>query len=109
MLKADLIIIGSPVFFHDISGPLKTFMDRTYSLWHARQLKGTRIIAVVVSKRSETARALESITLWAQLHEMKIIATVCGKRDAHFNIKSNASCQKSVKKAVKIALGITTS
>jgi len=38
MLKSDLIIIGSPVYFHDVSGLVKNFIDRTYSLWHDRQL-----------------------------------------------------------------------
>ena len=30
--QADTIVIGSPVYWHTMSGPLKTFIDRLYEL-----------------------------------------------------------------------------
>ena len=78
MLKSDLIILGSPVYFHDVSGQIKNLIDRTYSLWHERQLKGKRIIPVAVCAESGNERTLETIKIWAQAHEMKIVNSVSG-------------------------------
>ena len=48
MQKSDLIIIGTPVYFHDVSGPVKNLIDRSYSIWHERKLKGRKVIPVAV-------------------------------------------------------------
>jgi len=79
MLKSDLIILGSPVYFHDVSGQIKNMIDRTYSLWHEKQLKGKRIIPVAVCAESGDDRTLETIRIWAQAHEMKIVHSVSGR------------------------------
>ncbi|MDD1723797.1 MAG: flavodoxin family protein, partial [Methanospirillum sp.] len=72
MMKSDLIIIGSPVYFHDVTGQVKNLIDRTYSLWHERRLKGKKVIPVAVSAESGEDRALETLRIWAQAQEMKI-------------------------------------
>lgn len=36
MIQSDLIIMGSPVYFSDVSAQIKALFDRTYSLWHKR-------------------------------------------------------------------------
>lgn len=33
MAKADLVLFSSPLYFWGLAGPLKTFIDRTYSLY----------------------------------------------------------------------------
>jgi multimeric flavodoxin WrbA len=70
MLKSDLIIIGSPVYFYGISGPLKTFLDRTYSMLHKHRLKGKKTILFTVASHGAD-EALDTLRLWAQAHEMK--------------------------------------
>jgi len=37
---ADAIILGAPTYFWNVSGPLKTFIDRTDPLYVARASKG---------------------------------------------------------------------
>lgn len=78
MLKSDLIIIGSPVYFHDVSGEVKNLIDRTYSLWHERQLKGKRVIPVAVCAETGDERTLETLRIWAQSQEMRIVHSVSG-------------------------------
>lgn len=49
MTKADLVLFTSPLYFWGLAGPLKTFIDRTYSLYtdyhkpnHASLVEGQR-------------------------------------------------------------------
>jgi len=105
MLKSDLIIIGSPVYFHDVSGLVKNFIDRTYSLWHDRQLKGKKVIPVAVSAVSGEDRALETLRIWAQAHEMKIIRSVHGHGYKRGEVLSDKEAKDMVKTAVKDLVG----
>ncbi|MDR2855393.1 MAG: flavodoxin family protein [Methanomicrobiales archaeon] len=101
MLKSDLIIIGSPVYFYGISGPLKTFLDRTYCLWHKRRLKGKKVILCTVNSRG-TDEALDSLRLWAQIHEMKIIAAISVENIKSKNIEKDKNTQQEIKKVKKL-------
>ena len=100
MLKSDLIIIGSPVSFYGIPGPLKTFLDRTYCLWHKRQLKGKKVILCTVDSHG-TDEALDSLRLWAQTHEMKIIATISATQAKSKNIEKDKNIRQQIKKIKK--------
>lgn len=49
MVEADLVVFSSPLYFWGLAGPLKTFIDRTYSLYidyhqptHASLVEGQR-------------------------------------------------------------------
>lgn len=48
MMEADCIILGSPVYFHAVSGNMKTFMDRLSSWTHTMECAG-KIGAVVAA------------------------------------------------------------
>lgn len=105
MLKSDLIIIGSPVFFHDVSGPVKNLIDRTYSLWHDRQLKGKKIIPVAVSAASGEDRTLETLRIWAQAHEMKIIRSVSGHGYKKGEVLKDEEAMTAAKNALRELMG----
>ena len=49
MITADIIIIGSPVYYCNVSGLLKNFMDRCVCLTEGLKLKGKIGAAVTVS------------------------------------------------------------
>ena len=100
MLKSDLIIIGSPVYFYGISGPLKTFLDRTYNMWHERRLKGKKTILFTVGSHG-TDEALDSLRLWAQVHEMKIIATLTSTDGKFKDIEKDKTVRQEIKKIKK--------
>ena len=52
LLKADGIIIGSPVHMgHSVSGHAQIFLDRTFVFWHEKRLKNKIGGGVVVSNR----------------------------------------------------------
>lgn len=101
MMKSDLIIMGSPVYFHDINGQTKNLIDRSYSLWHERQLKGKKFIPVSVCAESGEERAIETLQIWAQAQEMKIIGPVSGHGYKAGEILKDASAMSAVKEVVK--------
>lgn len=105
MLKSDLIIIGSPVYFHEVNGQVKTLIDRSYSLWHDRRLKGKRVIPVAVCADSGEDRALETMKIWAQAHEMKIISPISGHGYKAGEVLKDESAMKRVKEAVHSVAG----
>ncbi len=45
LLDADLVIMGSPTYFGNVSAPMKTFMDSTGGLWVKGQLEGKMFAA----------------------------------------------------------------
>ena len=46
--EADLIILGSPNYFNNISGIMKNFVDRLLPFYYKEKLKDKKIVAVVV-------------------------------------------------------------
>ncbi len=100
MLRSDVIIIGSPVYFHDVSGVLKNFLDRTYSLWHEKQLRAKRFIPVAVAAESGEERTLDTLQIWAQAHEMKIIHGVSGHGYKPGEVLRDPSALKSAEQAI---------
>ncbi len=105
MKKSDLIIIGSPVYFHDVNGQIKNLIDRSYSLWHERQLKGKKVIPVAVCAESGDDRALETLKLWAQAQDMKIIRSVSGHGFKAGEVLKDESAMKLADEAVRAVSG----
>ena len=74
--EADAIIIGTPTYFWNVSGLLKTFIDRTVPLYVAQDLKGKLGAAVAVSEVDGQNLAISNISSFFHLHEMKEIGSV---------------------------------
>ena len=68
LLKADAIVLGSPVYFNNVSAQTKAFMDRT---WCVRgQLRNKIGGAVVVGRRYGIENAITAINSFFLKHEM---------------------------------------
>jgi len=78
MIHSDLIVIGSPVYFSDVSSPVKALIDRTVSLWNTKLLKDKKVIFVAATMESGTEHTLETLKIWAKDHEMNVISTIEG-------------------------------
>lgn len=48
LLSADLIIIGSPLYYGNVSGLMKQFIDRTIPAYRSRALKGKQLVSIMV-------------------------------------------------------------
>jgi hypothetical protein len=69
-------------------------------MWHKRQLKGKRTILFAVGSHG-TDEALDALRLWAQTHEMKIIATVTSTHDKFREIEKDRNVRQKIKKIKK--------
>ena len=64
LLAADGIIIGTPVYFWTVTAQAKLLMDRTYSLYHGRKLRGKVCGCIAVAGRRGTANALAALNMF---------------------------------------------
>jgi len=101
MIQSDLIIMGSPVYFSDVSAQIKALFDRTYSLWHKKMLKGKNIILVATCAEYGTGHTIDSMRAWAKDHEMNIVATVEGKCNKKGRILENEMTMKAIQDAIR--------
>lgn len=74
--EADIIIVGTPTYFWNVSGLLKTFIDRTHPLYVTRTLKGKIGVAIAVSEINGQNFAILSISSFFCLHEMREIGSI---------------------------------
>jgi len=79
IVDSDVLVMGSPTYYYDISGHLKNFIDRTYSLYHDRKLAGRRGVAVAVNAENGSKRAIETIEGFLGTHEFAYLGFVRGK------------------------------
>ena len=68
ILKANALVIGSPVYFNNVTAQLKSFMDRTWSL--RGKLRNKIGAAVVVGRRYGAETAITAINSFFLKHEM---------------------------------------
>jgi multimeric flavodoxin WrbA len=78
--KADVVVIGTPNYFDNLSGLLKDFIDRTNIFYETGKLKGKKGVAIVVggSKIGEGSleRCLGNLKNFFEMHEMKVAGTL---------------------------------
>jgi len=68
LLKSQVIVLGSPVFFNNVSGQMKVFMDRTWPL--RGNLKNKVGGALVVGRRYGFESAINAINSFFLKHDM---------------------------------------
>ena len=68
ILEADAIVVGTPVFFNNVSAQLKAFIDRTWSI--RGRLKDKVGAAVVVGRRYGAEGAIAAIHSFFLKHQM---------------------------------------
>lgn len=72
ILDADGIILGSPVYFWNMSGQTKIFIDRTLPFVHKRRLRNKIGGAVVVSARAGCSNTFLGINSFFIIHRIRI-------------------------------------
>ncbi|MFC1919164.1 flavodoxin family protein [Chloroflexota bacterium] len=76
---ADGIIIGTPVYFFNISAQAKLLIDRTYSLLWAQRLKGKVGGAVTVARREGGGNVLSFLYTFFTIQRMIIAGAAVGR------------------------------
>ncbi|UCE15522.1 MAG: flavodoxin family protein [Candidatus Bathyarchaeota archaeon] len=77
MLKdADVLIIGSPTYYWNVTGLVKDFIDRANPLYHTESLKGKISAAVTVAEEDGQELALSAISSFFDLQNMKQVGGI---------------------------------
>ena len=63
MKAADGILIASPVYMEDVSGIIKTWIDRLAHVSHRPEFAGKCAYLVATTARSRTNRTLETLRI----------------------------------------------
>lgn len=104
VLGCEILILGSPTYYYDVSGQLKNFIDRTYSLYHDRRLAGRKAVGVAVCASTGSSRALQTIEGFFNSHEFSYLGGIQGKGYLAGEVMNDA---KALNQAEKIADKIT--
>jgi len=68
LLKCDVVVLGSPVYFNNVSAQVKAFMDRTWCI--RGQLRNRIGGAIAVGRRYGVESAITAINAFFLKHEM---------------------------------------
>ncbi len=71
---ADGVILGTPVYFINVSAQAKAIMDRTYALRKDRKLRGKVAGAIVVTRRAGASIVLSLLYTYFIVHRMIVAA-----------------------------------
>lgn len=74
--KADVLIIGTPTYFWNVSGLVKNFIDRTNPLYYPGALKGKIGAAIAVSEEEGQNQALSAISSFFQVQNIKEVGSL---------------------------------
>ncbi len=74
--EADVLIVGSPTYYWNVSGVVKDFIDRTNPLYNTESLKGKVGVAVAVAEENGQELALYAISSFFELQGMKQIGSI---------------------------------
>lgn len=72
----NVLIIGTPTYFWDVSGLVKNFIDRSLPLYYTKALKGKMGAAIAISAADGHNQALAVIGNFFQLHGMKEVGSI---------------------------------
>ncbi len=78
LLGADGIILGTPVYFANVSGQAKIFIDRTYALLAGHRLRNKVLGGVAVVFRIGGSGALQNIMLFSAAQRMIYAGSALG-------------------------------
>lgn len=76
MLSADGLLVASPVYFWNISGLAKIFVDRTYAFLHKRRLRNKIGGIIVVAGRAGCSNAWLALNSFFTIHRMRVAGGV---------------------------------
>jgi len=78
MLEADGIIIGTPVYFHNVTAQAKAIMDRTFAFRPSRKLRGKVAGAIVVTRRVGAGQTRTLLNSYLLLQQMLVAGSAIG-------------------------------
>ncbi len=103
MLNVDVLIIGTPNYFDNISGLLKNFIDRTHPFYKKELLKGKKIFLIMVGGgNSKISKKYLEITMrgFVKYLKLDLIQTYCFKALNPKDVEQNPNSIKQISKII---------
>ena len=98
LLEADLIILGTPVYFDMLSGMLKNFMDRTCAIWP--KLEGKKLAGIAVAEEG-IGKAVDNLKTYANICSMEWAGQVTALAKLPRAVASDAALNTKIRKLAK--------
>jgi multimeric flavodoxin WrbA len=101
--KADVIILGSPNYFDNVSGLLKDFIDRTNPFYETDVLKDKKLFAIMVGGgklKNLKKAANHAIKYFAEAHKMHYLSCYCFKAINPKDLQNNKKSEKMIQKVI---------
>lgn len=76
MKEADVLVVGTPTYYWNVTGLVKDFIDRTNPLYQTESLKGKMGAALAVAEEDGQELALSAISSFFELQKMKQIGGI---------------------------------
>ena len=110
LLEVDALVLGSPVFFNNVSAQLKAFIDRTWSI--KGSLRNKIGGAVVVGRRDGAESAITAIHAFFLKHEMipanrGIYGTAFARGEITEDVEAMESARKLCERLTELAAILT--
>ncbi len=99
LLNADVIVVGCPNYFKNVSALTKNFIDRTNAFVRfERKLKGKFAVGLCVGgeELEDTTHCSEALLRFFKGHRMKTIAIVKARADKKGEISNNIDLEKKL-------------
>ena len=107
LLTADAIILGTPVYFNNVTAQLKCFMDRTWCL--RGRLKNKVAGAVAVGRGYGLEGALTALNAFYLKHEMLVAnrgVSAQAFNRGEIDAKALDDCQKLAERIIELVKGV---
>lgn len=104
ILKADVLIIGTPNYFDNVTGILKDFIDRTNHFYEGYLLKGKKLISIVVGggKIKNSERVTKgALAYFANAHKLDYALAFCFQALKPDAVKNSNAAKKKIKTLIK--------
>lgn len=98
LLEADVIVLGTPVYFEMLSGLLKNFMDRTCPIWP--RLEGKSCAGVAVAEEG-VGKAIDNLKTYSSLCGMTWLGQVTALAKTPREASKNAAVERRLKRLAR--------
>lgn len=88
MMKADVIVYATPIYYYSMNGTLKRFFDRCYPIFYHLENKDYYIITAVGSSNGNALTGIRDFISFSKNPTEKAVFTVVGDVSNQEDIKS---------------------
>jgi multimeric flavodoxin WrbA len=95
---ADVLLIGSPCYFNNVTANLKVFFDRSNPQYESQAWKGKKVAVVMVGAMEQSAKkGIEVLEDFCVIHGMKVIESYVAEGEKIGEVESNSEVMTELK------------